>query len=36
MGDAAYEQAAAHGRSLAGARGIQQGLAEAQRQESHT
>jgi predicted ATPase len=33
MGDAAYEQAAAHGRSLTGARGIQQGLAEAQRQE---
>jgi predicted ATPase len=31
MGDAAYEQAAAHGRSLTGARGIQQGLAEAQR-----
>jgi tetratricopeptide (TPR) repeat protein len=30
MGDAAYEQAAAHGRSLTGARGIQQGLAEAQ------
>jgi predicted ATPase len=35
MGDAAYEQAAAHGRSLTGARGIQQGLAEAQRQLSH-
>jgi predicted ATPase len=31
MGDAAYEQAAAHGRSLTGARGIQQGLAESQR-----
>ena len=31
MGDTAYEQAAAHGRSLTGARGIQQGLAEAQR-----
>ena len=31
MGDSAYEQAAAHGRSLTGARGIQQGLAEAQR-----
>jgi predicted ATPase len=31
MGDAAYEQAAAHGRSLTGARGIQQGLAEAER-----
>ena len=31
MGDAAYEQAAAHGRSLTGARGIQQGLADAQR-----
>ena len=31
MGDAAYEQAAAHGRSLTGARGIQQGLAEVQR-----
>jgi tetratricopeptide (TPR) repeat protein len=31
MGDAAYEKAAAHGRSLTGARGIQQGLAEAQR-----
>jgi predicted ATPase len=40
MGDAAYEQAAAHGRSLTGTRGIQQGLAEAQRdsqrQESPT
>ena len=38
MGDAAYEQAAAHGRSLTGARGIQQGLEDAQpdpqRQES--
>ncbi|HEY2520063.1 MAG TPA: DUF4062 domain-containing protein [Streptosporangiaceae bacterium] len=31
MGDEAYEQAAAHGRALTGARGIQQGLAEAQR-----
>jgi tetratricopeptide (TPR) repeat protein len=31
MGDAAYEQAAAHGRSLTGARGIQQGLADTQR-----
>jgi len=31
MGDVAYEQAAAHGRSLTGARGIQQGLAEVQR-----
>jgi hypothetical protein len=30
MGDGAYEQAAAHGRSLTGTRGIQQGLAEAQ------
>jgi tetratricopeptide (TPR) repeat protein len=28
MGDAAYEQAVAHGRSLTGARGIQQGLAD--------
>ncbi|HMG64439.1 MAG TPA: DUF4062 domain-containing protein [Streptosporangiaceae bacterium] len=32
MGDAAYEQAAAHGRSLTGARGIQQGLADTQRE----
>jgi predicted ATPase len=31
MGDAAYDQAAAHGRTLTGARGIQQGLTEAQR-----
>jgi tetratricopeptide (TPR) repeat protein len=31
IGDAAYEQAAAHGRSLTGPRGLQQGLAEAQR-----
>jgi tetratricopeptide (TPR) repeat protein len=31
MGDAAYEQAAAHGRSPTGARGIQQGLADTQR-----
>jgi predicted ATPase len=30
MGDAAYDQAAAHGRSLTGARGIRQGLADAQ------
>jgi hypothetical protein len=32
MGDAAYEQAAAHGRSLTGARGIRQALADAQRE----
>jgi predicted ATPase len=31
MGDAAYEQAAAHGRSLTGARGIRKGLEDAQR-----
>jgi predicted ATPase len=30
MGDAAYEQAVTHGRSLTGARGIRQGLADAQ------
>ena len=38
MGDAAYEQAAAHGRSLTGTRAIQDGLEDAsqdpQRQES--
>jgi predicted ATPase len=34
MGDTAYEQAAAHGRSLTGTRAIQYGLEDSRRQES--